>query len=68
MRSHKSRVIPKTLLEAMNGDKDKLDALMIELGKGKDRHGLILKNGKIMRFIARDKWARQITILEEKTQ
>jgi len=55
----------KTILDVLKGDKDKLDALMIALGKGKERTGIIVRGNKAYYFYSRDKWARNITILGE---
>ena len=61
--NHTHKIAPKTLLEAFGGDKDKLDAAMIALGKGNPGRGLILRDGKVWEFRARDKFARNITLV-----
>jgi len=63
--NHNPKVTHKTLLDAFGGDKDKLDAAMIALGKGKPGRGLILRDGKVWEFQARDKFAKRITIIRE---
>lgn len=62
--NHTHKIAPKTLLEFF-GSREKLDSVVIELGKGKERHGLILREGKVMEFYAHDKFARRITIIRE---